>query len=100
MKKLENYEPGRSLLLEKIEGLSQDIAHLTAENQSTREWFMSRLQLFWESTSKRDATMAEVLKNILEHVVEMSRHTGLQEFGEKLEAWLKVPADVDPCQTL
>jgi hypothetical protein len=99
LKKLENYESGRSLLLERIEDLSQDIARLTAENRSTREWFMSRIQLLWESTGQRDATIAESLKSILEHGVEMSRHFGLREFGEKLRALLKDPLDEDPRQT-
>ena len=101
LKKLENYESGRSLLLEKIEELSQAIARLAAENRSTREWFMSRLQMLWESASQRDATTAEALNNILEHALEMSRHFGLRDIGEKLEALIKVPeSDVDPRQTL
>jgi hypothetical protein len=97
--KLENYESGRSLLLERIEELSQAIARLAAENRSMREWFMSRLQVLWENASQRDATTAETLKAILEHAVEMSRHVDLRNFGEKMEAFLQVPADVDPRQT-
>ena len=102
LKKLENYESGRSHLLERIEELSQAIARLTAENRSTREWFMSRLQLLWENNTQRDGTTGEALESILEHAEEMSRHIGLREFGEKLAAFLKDPpdADVDPRQTL
>jgi hypothetical protein len=100
LKKLENYESGRSHLLEKIEDLSQAIDRLTAENRSTREWFKTRLQLLWESTSRRDEAIGKAMKGILDHAEEMSRHVGLREIGTKLEALLKVPADANPCQTL
>ena len=99
MKKLENYESGRSLLLEKMEGLSQDIARLTTENRSTREWLMNRLQLVWESAEQRDETTSEALKNIWEFAGEITRHIGLREFGEKLEALHKLPPMVDSRQT-
>lgn len=91
LKKLESYESGKSHLLERIEELSQAIARLTAENRSTREWFKTRLQLLWESTSKRDEAIGESMKSILEHAEEMSRHIGLRDTGEKLEALLKDP---------
>jgi hypothetical protein len=100
LKKLENYESGRSHLLERIEELSQAIDRLTAENRSTREWFKTRLQLLWESTSRRDEAIGKAMKGILEHADEMSRQVGLREIGTKLEALLKVPADANPCQTL
>jgi hypothetical protein len=69
---LESYELGKSQLLEKIEEQSQAIACLTAENQSTREWFETRLQLLWENTSKRDEAIGKSMKSILEHAKEMS----------------------------
>ena len=87
--KLESYESGKSL--EKIEELSQAIARLTAENRSTRGWFKTRLQLLWESISDRDDAIAESMKGLLEHAEEMSRHIGLRETGDKLDALLKVP---------
>ena len=72
LKKLESYESGKSQLLERIEELSQAIARLTAENRSTREWFKTRLELLWESTSKWDEAIGEAMKGILEHAEEMS----------------------------
>lgn len=88
---MDSYESGNSELLEKIEELSQAIARLTAENRSTREWFMTRFQLLWESASKRDEAIGESMKSFLGHAEEMSRQIGLRETGEKLEALLKVP---------
>jgi hypothetical protein len=99
-KKLESYESGASQLLEKIEEQSQAIARLTAENRSTREWFKTRLELLYESTSKRDEAIAESMKGILEHVEEMSRHIGLRQAGEKLEALLNAPTLAVPIPTL
>jgi septation ring formation regulator EzrA len=100
LKKLELYESGKSQLLEKIEELSQAIDRLAAENRSTREWFMSRIELLWESTSKRDEIIGESMKHILEHAQEMSRHIGLRETGEKLEALFKVPLAVTSSSAL
>jgi hypothetical protein len=96
LKKLESYESGRSLLLERIEELSQAIDRLTVENRSTREWFKTRLQLLWQSTSQRDEAIGEAMKRILEHAEEMSRHVALRETGEMLMALLKVPVDAHP----
>lgn len=45
---------GESQLLEGIEDLTQAITRLTAENRSTRESFMTWLQLLSESISKRN----------------------------------------------
>ena len=89
LKKLESYESGNSQLLEKIEEQSQAIVRLTAENRSTREWFKTRLELLWESSSNRDEAIAESMKAILTHAEEMSLHVGLRQAGEKLEALLK-----------
>jgi hypothetical protein len=109
LKKLENNESGRSLLLEKIEDLSQAkkieelsqaIARLTAEGRSTRELFISMLQSVWESISQRGARTSDALENILQHAVEMSRHDDLRGFAEKLEALVRVPDMMDPRQTL
>ena len=54
IKKLESYMSGESQLLVIFEDLTQATARLTAENRSTRESFMTWLQLLSESTSKQD----------------------------------------------
>jgi len=95
-------------LLERIEELSQVLARLNAENTTTREWVINRLQLVWdridevfEKMDQRDAITAEALKNVVEHGEEMSRLLGLdiRGFGEKVEGLFKLPLVVDPRQT-
>jgi hypothetical protein len=100
LKKMESYESGRSVLLEKMEELAQALDRLTTENRSTREWFKTRLQLLWESCTRQDQAIAESMNGILKQSEEMCLHIGLRNAGEKLEALLKVPADASTSSTL
>lgn len=90
---------GNSLLLEKIDEQSQAIARLTAENRTTREWFKSRLELLWETSKKRDETIAAAMESIFEYSYEMSRHLALREAGEKLEVLLTGTIPTQPIPT-
>jgi hypothetical protein len=91
LKKMESFESGRSVLLERIEEMSQAIGRLTSENRSTREWFKAQLQLLWETTSRRDEVIVDAMKGILEQAEETSRRFDLRDTGDKLMAMLSVP---------
>ena len=84
----QSYETGKSEMLERVEELSQELARVSAENQSTRAWFRTRLQSLWDNNDRRDEATGNALKHIVDNSV--CQHVCcLREFGEKLDLFFK-----------